>query len=154
MKRILNLAGIGILAATAMLAQPRDYQSFAPGQDYYAQPQFRTYGERNSYHDQPAYQEPQVRDDRYGEGNRDSYYRDDRYRDLDRDRDGDRDGGYGVERERSFQHSAAIVGGGAALGAIIGGIAGHGQGAAIGALSGGAAGFIYDRITRNHVDRY
>jgi len=154
MKRILNLAVIGVLAATAMLAQPRDYQRFAPGQNY-AQPQFRTYsGERNSYRDQPVYQEPQVRDNRYGEGNRDSYYRDDRYRDLNRDRDGDWDDGYRVERERSFQHSAAIVGGGAAFGAIIGGLAGHGQGAAIGALSGGAAGFVYDRITHNHVNRY
>jgi outer membrane lipoprotein SlyB len=40
------------------------------------------------------------------------------------------------------------VGVGAAGGAVIGGLAGHGRGAAIGALSGGAAGYIYDRLRR------
>ena len=52
-----------------------------------------------------------------------------------------------VTRERSFGHSAAIVGGSAAAGAGIGAIAGGGKGAGIGALAGGAGGFIYDRLT-------
>ena len=52
-----------------------------------------------------------------------------------------------VTRERSFGHSAAIVGGSAGAGAAIGAIAGGGKGAGIGALAGGGAGFIYDRLT-------
>ena len=52
-----------------------------------------------------------------------------------------------VTRERSFGHSAAIVGGSAGAGAAIGAIAGGGKGAGIGALAGGAGGFIYDRLT-------
>lgn len=50
-------------------------------------------------------------------------------------------------RGRPFSHSAAIVGGSAAGGAIIGGLAGGGKGAGIGALAGGAAGLVYDRAT-------
>jgi hypothetical protein len=38
------------------------------------------------------------------------------------------------------KRDAIAIGGGSALGAIIGGIAGHGKGAAIGALAGGGAG--------------
>lgn len=38
------------------------------------------------------------------------------------------------------KRDAVAIGGGSALGAIIGGIAGHGKGAAIGALAGGGAG--------------
>jgi hypothetical protein len=52
-----------------------------------------------------------------------------------------------VTRERSFGHSAAIVGGSAGVGAGIGALAGGGKGAGIGALAGGGAGFIYDRLT-------
>lgn len=50
---------------------------------------------------------------------------------------------------RSKGKSAAIIGGSAAAGAAVGGIAGGGKGAVIGALGGGAAGLIYDRVTRN-----
>jgi hypothetical protein len=52
-----------------------------------------------------------------------------------------------VTRERSFGHSAAIVGGSAGVGAAIGALAGGGKGAGIGALAGGGGGFIYDRLT-------
>ena len=52
--------------------------------------------------------------------------------------------------DRPFSHSAAIVGGGAAAGAAIGGIAAGGKGAGIGALAGGAAGLIYDRLTHKN----
>jgi hypothetical protein len=48
---------------------------------------------------------------------------------------------------RPFSHSVAIVGGSAAGGALIGGLAGGGKGAGIGALAGGAGGLIYDRAT-------
>lgn len=53
------------------------------------------------------------------------------------------------EDKRSTGESVAIIGGSAAAGAAIGGLAGGGKGAAIGALGGGAAGFVYDRLTRN-----
>jgi hypothetical protein len=54
---------------------------------------------------------------------------------------------YVVVRKRPFSHSAAIVGGGAAGGALIGALAGGGKGAAIGALAGGGGGLLYDRLT-------
>ena len=50
-------------------------------------------------------------------------------------------------RDRPFSHSAAIVGGSAGAGAIIGAVAGGGKGAGIGALAGGGAGLVYDRLT-------
>jgi hypothetical protein len=46
-----------------------------------------------------------------------------------------------------------FVGGGAALGGIIGAIAGGGKGAAIGALSGAAAGGATQTVTRGHAVR-
>lgn len=52
---------------------------------------------------------------------------------------------------RSTGKSVAIVAGTAGVGAAIGAIAGGGKGAAIGAVSGGGAGFVYDRMTHNHV---
>jgi hypothetical protein len=52
---------------------------------------------------------------------------------------------------RSTGKSVAIVAGSAAGGAAIGALAGGGKGAGIGALAGGGAGFIYDRLTHNHV---
>ena len=55
----------------------------------------------------------------------------------------------GVRQGRSTMERAAIIGGGAAAGAAVGGLAGGGKGAAIGALGGGAAGYIYDRMTKN-----
>ena len=54
---------------------------------------------------------------------------------------------YVVVRKRPFSHSAAIVGGSAAGGALIGALAGGGKGAAIGALAGGGGGLVYDRMT-------
>jgi len=50
-------------------------------------------------------------------------------------------------KKRPFKHSAMIVGGSAAGGALIGGLAGGGKGAAIGALAGGGGGLVYDRLT-------
>ncbi len=47
------------------------------------------------------------------------------------------------------KRSAAIIGGGAGLGALIGGLAGGGKGAAIGALAGGGAGTAGAAYTGN-----
>jgi hypothetical protein len=47
------------------------------------------------------------------------------------------------------QRSAGFIGGGAGLGALIGGIAGGGKGAAIGALAGGGAGTAGTALTGN-----
>jgi hypothetical protein len=47
------------------------------------------------------------------------------------------------------KRSTALIGGGAGLGAIIGGIAGGGKGAAIGALAGGGAGTAGSAFTGN-----
>jgi hypothetical protein len=56
-----------------------------------------------------------------------------------------------IVKRRPFSHSAAIVAGSAAGGALIGGLAGGGKGAAIGALAGGAGGLVYDRLTHKKV---
>lgn len=55
-------------------------------------------------------------------------------------------------RDRPFSHSAAIVGGSAGAGAVIGALAGGGKGAGIGALAGGGAGLVYDRLTHKRKD--
>ncbi len=54
-----------------------------------------------------------------------------------------------IARQRGMSNKTktiATIGGGAALGAIIGGIAGHGKGAAIGAILGGGGGTLYSVI--------
>ena len=53
------------------------------------------------------------------------------------------------DNRRSTMERIGIIGGGAAAGAAIGGMAGGGKGAAIGAVTGGAAGAIYDHVTKN-----
>ena len=55
-----------------------------------------------------------------------------------------------VRHGRSKKHSVEIVAGTAAVGAVIGALAGGGKGAAIGGASGAGAGFVYDRLTHNH----
>ena len=50
-------------------------------------------------------------------------------------------------KKRPLSHSAAIVGGTAGAGALVGALAGGGKGAAIGALAGGGGGLVYDRLT-------
>jgi hypothetical protein len=92
--------------------------------------------------------------DRYTDrgGYRDSSYRDYNYRD-DNSRDYDRDNGYygygDYRGQRSAGKSAAIVGGSAAAGAVIGGLTRGGKGAAVGAVVGGIGGLVYDRATKN-----
>ena len=52
-----------------------------------------------------------------------------------------------VETRRSKKKSAAIIGGSAGAGAVIGALAGGGKGAGIGAIAGGVGGLVYDRTT-------
>lgn len=55
----------------------------------------------------------------------------------------------GFSQKGKGKRTAIATGGGAALGAIIGGIAGGGKGAAIGLLAGGGAGFAGGTLTGN-----
>ena len=55
---------------------------------------------------------------------------------------------YTVEGKNRGTNSAEKIGGGAAVGAVLGGIFGHGKGAAIGALAGGGAGTAAQGFTR------
>lgn len=55
---------------------------------------------------------------------------------------------------RSAGQSAAIIGGSAAAGAVVGGLTKGMKGAIIGGAIGGAGGLIYDRVTRNNSRRW
>lgn len=55
----------------------------------------------------------------------------------------------GFAQKGKGKRTAVATGGGAALGALIGGIAGGGKGAAIGVLAGGGAGFAGGTLTGN-----
>ena len=59
----------------------------------------------------------------------------------------------GQEGVGKNKRTAEFAGGGAALGGIIGAIAGHGKGAAIGLLAGGAAGTGAQAVTRGKAVR-
>jgi hypothetical protein len=83
------------------------------------------YAYQNSYHNAPSYSRYDYRD----------------YRGHDR---------YEYRDRHSGGESAAIIGGGAAAGAVIGGLTGGGKGAAIGALVGGVGGLVVDQATKDH----
>lgn len=123
-------------------ASHRHIQSVAP---------LRTVADRYSdRYQSDGYQSDRYRSDRYQDGNY-------RYEDRNTNRETYSNGsgysdGPAYRRERSTQKSAAIIAGGAVLGAAIGGMAGHGKGAAIGALSGGALATVYDRMTHKKTD--
>ena len=55
---------------------------------------------------------------------------------------------YTVEGKNRGTNSAEKIGGGAAVGALLGGVLGHGKGAAIGALAGGGGGAAIQGATR------
>lgn len=63
----------------------------------------------------------------------------------------DIDGQYigGQNRPWYRGRTAEITAGGAAAGALIGGLARGGKGALVGGIIGGAGGYVYDRMTRN-----
>jgi hypothetical protein len=124
------------LAVTGMLALGTVGAPLAEARDRCDRPSYSRYESRgNGRAYAPAY--------------RDSGYRNSAYRDY-----GYRDYGYsGYRQERSAGESVAIIGGSAAAGAVIGGLASGGKGAAIGAAVGGVGGLIVDRATRDR-DRY
>ena len=110
--------------------------------------------ERNSYYNGAyqsdpnydsgyAYGQPRVD---YAKGGYHSGYAAERYR-YNYGRD------YGYYSRRSPGKSAAIVGGSAAAGAVVGALAGGGKGAAVGAIVGGLGGVIFDQATK-HRHRY
>ena len=114
-------------------------------------------GNRNAYRDSQAYGYRGNSDYR---NYRESGYRDDVYRNNGYSRDrysnsGYRDSGYygngygDYRPERSPGKSAAIIGGSAAAGAVVGGLSGGMKGAIIGGAVGGVGGLIYDRATKN-----
>jgi hypothetical protein len=159
-KRILSIGGVVILAIVASAGCNRNPQpvsavnpamDVAPANSYPAannytteeepaygvRPPVRTVSPQQGEIQQPYPQQPDADGPRPYDTRR-SYYSDRTYEER-RPRV--------VTRERSFGHSAAIVGGSAGAGAAIGAVAGGGKGAGIGALAGGAGGFIYDRLT-------
>lgn len=155
MKQTLSMAGIGLLGGLAIAAwmpstsvTPVEAAPAAPvalangfqalpavAQIDGAAPVFQTVANRRSYYRDDRAQRAPART----YNSRDRRYSNDNYRYNER----------GVRDERSTGKSVAIVGGSAAAGAAIGGIAGGGKGAALGAITGGTAGFIYDRLTKD-----
>jgi hypothetical protein len=84
----------------------------------------------------------------WGRRDRDDYFRNEnRYRYEERYRPD-----YGYSYRTHYGRDAAIIGGSAAAGAVIGGLAGHGAGAAVGAIAGGVVGAIADHATHEHRD--
>jgi hypothetical protein len=168
-KWILSIAGVGLLAVTACNRSPQPASVLNP--DLGAVPANSSvppnnYATNNTAEEEPAYgtrppvrtvtaqpyeQSPQPyvegqaypQQQPYADGQRPYDARQPYY--ADRPYDGHRT--RVVTRDRSFGHSAAIVGGSAGVGAAIGALAGGGKGAGIGALAGGGGGFIYDRLT-------
>ena len=152
-KRILPIAGVGLLAVLAIVGCSRTTQptsmvnpagsvapvtAYAPANNYTTEeepaygvrPPVRTISPQQfdvpqPYPQQPYADAPPPRDTRRPYADRGYYERRPRV----------------VTRERSFGHSAAIVGGSAGVGAAIGALAGGGKGAGIGALAGGGGGF-------------
>jgi hypothetical protein len=160
-KWILSIAGVGLLAVAGCNRSPAPASvlnpdvcvvpanNIAPPNNYattYTTEEEPAYGMRppvRTVTAQPYAQEPYPQQQPYTDGQRPYDARQPYY--ADRPYDGRRT--RVVTRDRSFGHSAAIVGGGAGVGAAIGALAGGGKGAGIGALAGGGGGFIYDRLT-------
>ena len=163
MKQLLSMAGIGLLGglviagwmprpgSSAVQAAPAVAQTAAYSENQPAvsngAPQFRLVADRDDddyYRNDWRGRDSHYRNnsryrDNYGYNNgyyNNGYYNNGRYN----------DGYYG--RRRSTGESVAIIGGGAAAGAAIGGLAKGGKGAAIGAIAGGVGGAIYDRATK------
>jgi hypothetical protein len=136
------------MAMTGALALATVAAPIASARDRCDRPSYsRSSGYTTSYRDY-GYRDSGYRSSGY----RNSGYRDYGYRDY-----GSRSQGYsnygGYREQRSTGKSAAIIGGSAAAGAVIGGLAGDGKGAAIGAIAGAIGGVVVDQTTKNR-DRY
>jgi hypothetical protein len=132
----------------AMAGERCERQNYSRGYRDYDRDDYRGYENRGGYYQD--YRDSGYRDYGYN-GNYSNYRSDQGYY----SNPGYYSNGYSDYRPyRSTGKSAAIVGGSAAAGALIGGLAGGGKGAAIGALLGGAGGFVYDRSTKNRAPRW
>ena len=160
MKQLLSIAGVGLLGGFAIASwmpgtgsaakqsTPSIVQaaSFAePIPVAGATPQFQTVSDwrdrdddyRRDWRRRDSYRNQQVYRGNSSYGYNNGYYSS-RYPYNDRYHD-----------RRSTGESVAIVGGSAAAGAAIGGLAKGGKGAAVGAIAGGIGGLIYDRATKH-----
>jgi hypothetical protein len=144
-----GLMGLLLFSAPqlAMAGEHCDRQNYSRANRNYNGDDDRGYGYRREY-----YQDYRER------GYRDAGYRDDRYNgyygNYRSDQGYYRDG-YGDYRpSRSTGKSAAIIGGSAAAGAVVGGLAGGRKGAIIGGVVGGIGGLVYDRSTKNGGPRW
>jgi len=105
-------------------------------------------GNDRNYYQTSHYRDRDSRANYSGYRDRSTY----QYNDYGRDRNANySNGGYygDYQQERSVGQSAAIIGGSAAAGAVVGGLSGGTKGAIIGGAIGGVGGLIYDRATRN-----
>jgi hypothetical protein len=159
-ERILSIGGVVILAIAATVGCNRSPQPVSAVNPAVDVPPANTYPAANNYttEEEPAYgmrppvrtvspQQVEVQQPYPQQPDADAPRPYDTRRSYYSDRTHEERRPRVVTEERSFGHSAAIVGGSAAGGAAIGAIAGGGKGAGIGALAGGAGGFIYDRLT-------
>jgi hypothetical protein len=127
---VLGLATIGAPLASARDRCDRDYGRY---QSSYSRYDNRSYGAGYSSYGSSAYRDS---------GYRSSGYQNYGYRTNDYNRYPEYRG------RRSGGESAAIIGGSAAAGAVVGAIAGGGKGAAIGAVAGGIGGVVIDQATK------
>ena len=142
MKRIGQMVVVGVmslgLTSTSVMAQSAYDRGRAPHANEVAA-WHGDHGYRDGGYQGRDYGRGGYDTDRYDRGNYDARY-------YDRDYYYDRD-------DHHAGRTAAIIGASAAAGAVIGGVAGHGQGAAVGALVGGIAGFVADQAVRHHDGR-
>lgn len=156
MKQLLSMAGMGLAAGLAIAGwMPRPGSGAVQAAPAVAQTAAYSENQPAVSNGAPQFRLVADRDDDYYRRDwrgRDSYYRNNsRYRDNYGYNNGYSNGRYNdgyYGRKRSTGESVAIIGGGAAAGAAIGGLAKGGKGAAIGAIAGGVGGAIYDRATK------
>ena len=128
MKRNLAVAVLGIFLLVTPQLSSAGQAAYYPG-----------YGQ-NTYYQDGRYDRtaPYGQDWRHRRDYHDGYY------------GGRYDDRYYYQRNHHDGRSAAIIGGSAAVGAVLGAAAGQGRGAAIGAIVGGVAGVIADQAVRHH----
>jgi hypothetical protein len=125
-KVLVGLLAMGLMGVppSAVARDRCDNQRYSDSYGY------RDNAYRNNRND--SYYASRYRDSNGSTYRNDRYYRDDYY-----------------YEERSPGKSAAIIGGSAAAGAVVGGLTGGKKGAIIGGAVGGVGGLIYDRATKD-----